>query len=186
MPPGDRHDVSDVSVRVAWVNDAPFIAAIQLRSWQQRYGDRLTRLLADGGLDRETMSEAWRQSLSKPPDARNRALVALERNRVVGLVLTGPATDPDAEPGVDGELSELTVDPDRLRRGHGSRLVQAAMDTLAADGLTRISCWVDSTDDATRAFLAGAGWEPDGAVRELADEASTGTVKQVRLHVATG
>ena len=49
-----------------------------------------------------------------------------------------------------------------------------------------MACWVDSTDDATRGFLTGAGWAPDGASRELADEAGAGSVKQVRLHTAIG
>jgi GNAT superfamily N-acetyltransferase len=177
---------ADVSVRVAWAQDAAGIAAVQLRAWQQRYDALLPQLLTERGLDPETHAEAWQQSLSRPPGARHRALVALERVRVVGFALTGPATDPDADPAVDGELSELTVDPDHVRRGHGSRLLQAAVDTLVADGFTRVAIWVDGTDDDTRAFLTGAGWAPDGASRELADETGAGTVKQVRLHTAIG
>jgi ribosomal protein S18 acetylase RimI-like enzyme len=90
--------------------------------------------------------------------------------------------DPDADPAADGELGEFTIDPDETRQGHGSRLLQAAVDTLTADGFTRVVCWVDSTDDAFRGFLTSAGWAPDGASRELADEAGAGAVKQVRLH----
>lgn len=175
---------ADVSVRVAWTQDAPGIAAVQLRAWQHRYDALLPGLLAERGLDPETHVAAWEQSLARPPEARHRALVALERVRVVGFALTGPATDPDADPAVDGELGELTVHPDHLRQGHGSRLLQAAVDTLVADGFTRVAIWVDSTDDDTRTFLTGAGWAPDGAIRELADEAGAGTVKQVRLHSA--
>jgi len=175
---------ADVSVRVAWSQDAGSIAAVQLRAWQQRYDALLPQLLAERGLDPETHAAAWQQSLARPPEARHRALVALERNLVVGFALTGPATDPDADPAVDGELGEFTVDPGHLRQGHGSRLLQAAVDTLLADGFTRVACWIDSTDDATRAFLSSAGWAPDGASRELADETGAGAVKQVRLHTA--
>lgn len=177
---------ADVSVRVAWAQDAAGIAAVQLRAWQQRYAAMLPQLLAERGLDPETHTVAWGESLSRPPEARHRALVALERNRVVGFALTGPATDPDADPAVDGALGEFTVDPAETRQGHGSRLLQAAVDTLVADGFTRVTCWVDSTDDAARTFLTSAGWEADGASRELADEAGAGTVKQVRLHAAIG
>ena len=176
---------ADVSVRLAWAQDATAIAEVQRRSWHQRYDALLPDLLAERGLDPATHADAWRASLARPPEARHRALVALERVVVVGFALTGPATDPDADPSVDGALGELTVDPEHLRQGHGSRLVQAAVDTLVADGFTRVTTWVDSTDDDTRAFLAGAGWAPDGATRELADEAG-GTVKQVRLHAAIG
>jgi ribosomal protein S18 acetylase RimI-like enzyme len=177
---------ADVSVRVAWAQDAPGIAEVQLHAWQERYGDLLPALLDERGLDPDTHAVAWHQSLTRPPEARHRALVALERVRVVGFVLTGPATDPDADPATDGELAELTVDPGHQRQGHGSRLLQAAVDTLAADGFARVICWVDTTDDATRAFLTSAGWGADGASRELADEGGAGTVKQVRLHASIG
>ncbi len=175
---------ADVSVRVAWAQDGAGIAAVQLRAWQRRYDALLPVLLAERGLDPESHAAAWQASLDRPPEARHRALVALERVRVVGFALTGPATDPDADPAVDGELGELTVDPDHLRQGHGSRLLQAAVDTLVADGFTRVTIWVDGADDDTRAFLTGAGWAPDGASRELTDETGAGTVKQVRLHTA--
>jgi GNAT superfamily N-acetyltransferase len=175
---------ADVSVRVAWAQDAAGIAAVQLRAWQQRYDALLPDLLAERGLDPETHAEAWQASLARPPEARHRALVALERVTVVGFALTGPATDPDADPASDGALGEFTVDPRQQRLGHGSRLLQAAVDTLAADGFTRVTTWVDSTDDALRSFLTGAGWAPDGASRELTDEGGAGTVKQVRLHTA--
>ena len=64
-------------------------------------------------------------------------LVALERNRVGGFAVTGPAADPDFDPVADGEISELTVDPGEPGTGHGSRLVQACADTLRADRFTR-------------------------------------------------
>ncbi|MBU2696703.1 GNAT family N-acetyltransferase [Nocardioides sp. WV_118_6] len=168
--------VADVSVRVAWPADAPGIAAVQLRAWQERYD-------GGAGLDADTLAAAWRQSLSRPPEARHRALVALAGAEVVGFALTGPNPDPDADPAADGEMTEFTVDPGATRAGHGSRLLQACVDTLAADGFTRAVSWADATDDVLRAFLTSAGWAPDGASRELADEAGT-HVKQVRLHTA--
>jgi GNAT superfamily N-acetyltransferase len=173
---------ADTSVRVAWPADAPAIAAVQLRAWQ-RYDARRASYLSDRGVGLDDLGAAWASSLSRPPEARHRALVALERNRVVGFALTGPNTDPDADPAGDGELAELTVDPDEVAVGHGSRLLQAAVDTLVADGFTRAVCWVTSTDDTVRGFLTSAGWATDGATRELADDEG-GSVRQVRLHTA--
>lgn len=175
---------SDVSARVAWPADAGSIAAIQLRSWAVRYGDRLPALLDERGIDEPALAEAWRQTLARPPEARRRALVALAHDRVVAFALTGPATDPDADPSADGEVAEFTVAPDETGGGHGSRLLQACVDTLRVDGFGRAVCWVDATDDTLRGFLTGAGWGPDGASRELADEAGDESVKQVRLHTA--
>jgi GNAT superfamily N-acetyltransferase len=174
---------SDVSVRVAWADDAPAIAELQLRTWQEKYAG----LVPDEALpdDVEAAAAAWRSSLSSPGDARNRVMVALERNRVVGFAITGPAADPDCDPVADAELREFTVDPEERGRGHGSRLLQASVDTMRADRFTRSVLWAVSTDDALRGFLTGAGWAADGAHREL--ELETGganRLREVRLHTA--
>jgi GNAT superfamily N-acetyltransferase len=174
---------ADVSVRVAWADDADAIAAVQVRAWPELYAGLLPAAAFPS--DVEAVAAQWRRSLSRPADARHRVLVALERNRVVGFALTGPAADPDCDPVADGELAEVTLDPAERAKGHGSRLLQAAVDTLAADRFTRAVTWVNSGDDALRTFLADAGWAPDTAHRELdLDGTGATTVKQVRLHTA--
>lgn len=172
---------ADVSVRVAWADDAPAIAELQLRTWREVYAGLLPAEALPSDVDAAT--EAWRASMASPRDARNRVLVALERNRVVGFAITTPAADPDCDPIVDAELMELTVDPAERGKGHGSRLLQAAADTMRADRFTRAVLWAVATDDALRAFLGEAGWAPDSAHRELdLDGEGSTRVKQVRLH----
>jgi ribosomal protein S18 acetylase RimI-like enzyme len=175
---------SDVSVRVAWADDAPAIAALQLAAWRERYAGLLPATELPSGPDAvAAAAAAWRASLVKAPDARQRVLVALAHADLVGFVMTGPASDPDCDPIRDGAVEELTVDPSRLGQGHGSRLLQAAADTLVADRFSRAVCWVASTDDALRRFLTDAGWAPDGAHRTL--EAPSGApLKELRLHTA--
>ncbi|WP_101524091.1 GNAT family N-acetyltransferase [Nocardioides houyundeii] len=176
---------ADVSVRIAWADDATAIAALQVVAWPALYDG----LVPPDALpqDAEALAPVWRQALSRPADARNRVLVALERNRVVGFALTSPAGDPDCDPIADGEIAEITLHPEERRKGHGSRLLQAAVDTLVADRFTRAVTWVSARDDALRTFLVEAGWAPDGAHRELAlDGAETSGLKQVRLHTAIG
>lgn len=176
---------ADVSVRLAWADDAESIAGVQVRAWPELYAGLLPAEVLP--TDVEVVAAQWRQALAKPADARNRALVALERNRVVGFVLTSPAVDPDCDPVADGEVAEMTLDPAERSKGHGSRLLQAAVDTLAADRFTRAVTWVNVEDDALRTFLTEAGWAPDSAHRELVlDGTGTTTVKQVRLHAAIG
>ncbi|GAB3197367.1 hypothetical protein GCM10027062_09040 [Nocardioides hungaricus] len=173
--------MSDVSVRIAWADDARAIAEVQLRTWPETYAGVVPPEALPA--DVEAAAAAWHASLAKPRDARNRVLVALERNTVVGFAITSPASDPDCDPVADAELAELTVDPDRRGLGHGSRLLQAAVDTMQADRFSRAVLWAIASDDALRGFLASAGWAPDQAHREL-DLDGTGTtlVKQVRLH----
>jgi len=173
---------ADVSVRIAWVDDAEAIARIQASAWATSYAGLVP---AAGDLREEDFAQLWREALAHPADARHRALVALERNRVVGFAITTPATDPDCDQVTDGELMELTVDGGERGKGHGSRLLQAAVDTMVADRFTRAVTWLVADDDALRTFLTDAGWAPDTAHRTL-DLDGTGTtqVKQVRLHTA--
>jgi GNAT superfamily N-acetyltransferase len=173
---------ADVSVRIAWAGDAAAIAAVQVRCWRQRYAG----LLAEeelAAMDAEGFAQRWAQQLERPGDARNRVLVALERNTVRGYAVLVPSPDPDADPVAEAELVELVLDPDHTGDGHGSRLLQAAADTLRADRFSTALTWTRTTEDALRAFLTGAGWATDGAHREL-DLHGDGsvTLKQLRLH----
>ena len=63
----------------------------------------------------------------------------------------------------------------------------ASAETLKADRFTHAVIWLASTDDTRRAFLTGAGWDADGAHREL-DLHGDGSVrvKQIRLHTDLG
>jgi GNAT superfamily N-acetyltransferase len=171
---------ADVSVRVAWTDDAEAIAGIQARAWATSYAGLVP---AAGELRAADFAQLWRDALTRPADARHRALVALERNQVVGFAITTPATDPDCDPATDGELMEFTIDDAERGKGHGSRLLQAAVDTMIADQFTRAVAWLIADDDVCRAFLTSAGWGPDSAHRTL-DLDGTGTrqVRQIRLH----
>ena len=175
---------ADVSARVAWAEDAPAIAAVQVRAWRASYAGLLPDEVLTS-LDPDAIAATWRDSLARPGDARHRVIVSLERNLVTGFVVTGPAGDPDCDPVATGELTDLTVDPHQRGAGHGSRLLQAGADTLVADRFTRAVTWLPAADDDLRTFLTGAGWGPDGAHRTL-DFLGDGTttVKQVRLHTA--
>ncbi len=174
---------ADVSVRVAWADDADAIADVQVRAWRDRYATLLPAEALPS--DPAEFAAQWHAALSRPGDARNRVLVALVRNTVVGFAVTSPASDPDCDPVADGEMVELVVAPDARGAGHGSRLLQAVADTLVADRFSQAVTWAIAGDDTTRAFLTDAGWGSDGAHRALDLDGSGATVvKQVRLHTA--
>ncbi len=115
-------------------------------------------------------------SPAAPPVARSARPAARE---VVGLVSAGPATDADRWPGTDAEIYEFRVQPDRTGQGHGSRLLQAAADTLVSDGFRTASTWILQADLDVRRFLESAGWAADGARGELDVGVS---VPVLRLH----
>jgi GNAT superfamily N-acetyltransferase len=173
---------ADVSVRLAWATDATAIADVQVDAWREGYAGLLPdELLA--ALPRDQFAEQWQQSISRPSDARQRVLVALERASVRGFAATLPAGDADTDPANDGEVAEFAVLPAHRGEGHGSRLLHAVVDTLRADRFSHATMWLNSTNDELRGFLVGQGWAADGAHREL-DLHGDGsvTVKQIRLH----
>jgi len=153
-----------------------------VRAWREEYAGTLPADVLDD-FDVEQFAAAWHNAISRPQDARNRVLLALEHNTVRGFAVTGPSSDPDSDPVAVSEISELVVDPGHGRAGHGSRLLQACVDTLRADRFEVATMWLASADDVRRTFLTAAGWAADGAHREL-DLHGDGTVlvRQVRLH----
>ncbi len=167
---------------MAWRADAAAVAGLQVAHWREVYDALLpTEVLA--ALPVEEFAAHWERSIATPKEARQRVLVALERVTVRGFTTTAPSTDADADPGQVAEVGELVVHPSAYRRGHGSRLLHAAVDTLRSDKFTRATTWVTSTNDAVRRFLTDQGWSPDGAYRELdLDGDGVVTVNQIRLH----
>ncbi|WOQ18336.1 GNAT family N-acetyltransferase [Raineyella sp. W15-4] len=168
-------------VRTAWPAEAAAIAPLQRRTWVQEWSTAEQGvLLAD--TDLQSMVEAWHGAIVRPPEARCRVLVALEGERVVGFAATAPSDDEDAEPG-DGLVAEFAVDPPARGNGHGSRLMNALIDTLRSDGFRTATWWVRTTNDPLRAFLESAGWRPDGATQRFTSDDGSFTIKQVRLRV---
>ena len=169
--------MADVSVRPARVTDADAAARSQLASWAE------DGALPPGALAAASVSdlaEAWTEAILRPPSPRHRVLVAVDVDVVVGVAATAPHDDPDADPRDEGALMTLTVAPVARRRGHGSRLLAAAVDTLRDAGFATVYAWVP--DERGLDFLVRAGWAEDGARRTL-DLDGTGTVlaEEVRL-----
>ena len=172
-------------VRPAREKDAVDLARVQVASW----GSALAGIVPPALLADLTSEEAsavwrdrWREAITSPPTSRHHVLAAVYGElprEVVGFVSAGPATDADRWPGTDAEIYEFRVLPERTRQGHGSRLLQAAADTLVSDGFRTMSAWVLSADSAMLGFLESAGWAADGARGELDVGVA---VPVVRLH----
>ena len=172
------------SVRLALPAEASEIAAIQRRAWaQQLPADVAWSVLR--GIDADSMATSWHAAIVRPPLATLRVLVAIGGARVAGFAAVGPSTDPDAESS-DGLIAEFVIDPAAQRRGHGSRLLNACIDTMRADGFSRATWWVRSVDDIVRVFATGAGWAADGSHSEVGSEDDRTRLKLVRLHTSIG
>ena len=172
--------MADVAVRAARHGDVPEIARIQVETWRTAY----RRFLPAGVLEALTVQraeEAWAAAVEAPPTPAHRVLVATEREWLVGFAAVGPSTEDDATAG-DAMVAALLVEPRWGRRGHGSRLLAAAVDHLRGDGVTRLAAWVPEGDRASAAFYESAGWARDGTVRTL--EADGGAVREARWHIS--
>jgi GNAT superfamily N-acetyltransferase len=125
------------------------------------------------------VAAVWLNAIEAPPSPAHRVLVAMERDELVGFASSAPADD-EGLPAATVEVTALLVEPRWGRRGHASRLLAASVDSWRADGSTTALCWAWERDAATLAFLTGAGWERDGAVRGL--DTGPRVQRQVRLH----
>lgn len=183
--------MADVFVRAARVIDAGGFAAAQRLSWLAAAND----LGLPAPPDADFMQRSWERAVMAPPSDRHRTWVAVEMSDgeelIVGAAALAPASDPDLDSDGCVEVLVLTVAPEHRGRGHGSRLLTAALQTAAADGEREAVAWVAGADDNLRRFLEAAGWAADGAYRALATgappaegEAADGRaaeLRQVRL-----
>lgn len=178
--------MADASVRPARADDVSEIARIQIDTWRIAYAAVLAAPVLDA-LSTDTAVAAWTPAVVAPPTPRHHVLVALERDWRVGFAAVVPADDvePDApDPLRTVVIGPLLVEPRWGRRGHGSRLLAAAVDHAVADGMTRALAWVPAADSASLSFYRGAGWAADGVTRTL--DTGAGELREVRLHVSFG
>ena len=184
MSDGHTHDhspgpLADASVRRARPTDAPAIGLVQATVFRDAYAGRLpAEVLA--AFEPDAFARTWRAGLSAPPEGVHRLMVACAGDQVVGLAAIGPSQDPDGSP-TTGECTLLAVHPQARRQGHGSRLLNACVDTLRGAGADELTIWLLADDEATRAFLVSSGLQPDGAFRDRAVSPDGTALREVRL-----
>ncbi|HEY1485887.1 MAG TPA: GNAT family N-acetyltransferase [Micromonosporaceae bacterium] len=178
--------MADVSVRPATRDDAAELGRIQVDTWRTAYPDVVPTAVLDA-LSTDVATLSWAAAIAAAPSANHHVLVAMEQQFRVGFAAVGPVEDlepDDPEPTTTAQLAVVLVEPRWGRRGHGSRLLAAVVDTIRGDGMTRMIAWVPEGDAVTRDFLTSAGWAPDGLVRAL--DTGDGELREIRLHTELG
>jgi L-amino acid N-acyltransferase YncA len=177
--------MADVSVRPARPDDVTEVARVQVDTWRACYLAILPAPVI-AALTIEVALPAWQQAVTAPPSARHHVLVAQDQAPVVvGFIAFGPADDleaQDADPETTVAVGPLLVEPRWGRRGHGSRLLAAAVDIAREDGMTRAIAWIPEGDGVSRTFFESAGWAPDGLARAL--DTGAGELREIRLHAS--
>jgi ribosomal protein S18 acetylase RimI-like enzyme len=152
---------------------------VQAAVWRDAYGDLVDPEVRDS-FTPDAFEPAWRESLQNPPSPLHRLLVATEGETVVGFAAIGPEEHDETT----GEIYTLGVDPGHRGNGNGSRLLNAAVDTLRAGDFGTVTMWVLAHDEQTRAFVTAGGMQPDGAWRDRVVAADGRTAREVRLVAA--
>jgi GNAT superfamily N-acetyltransferase len=180
--------MADVSVRPARGADAAEIARIQLSTWQIGYQEVLPSVILDQLAQPQAQAEAeqnWRAAVAEPPSPRHHVLVALEKDTLVGFVALSPADELAGEhpsAGATTLLGPLLVEPRWGRRGHGSRLLAAAIDHARTDVMTAALIWLPESDQVSIGFFVAAGWAQDGYARAF--DTGAGQLRELRLHTS--
>ena len=163
--------MADTHVRESRQDDAAELGRIQAATWQQAYAS-IVPPAALAVMTEENAAAAWHSAIASPPSGGHRLFTAYERSSTgettVGFIaLAPPAEDEEDLSAPTAEIVTLLVEPRWGRRGHGSRLLSAAVDIARAGGARHMICWVIARDTATANFLRSAGWERDGWTRTL-------------------
>lgn len=173
-------------MRPATSEDAAELGRIQVDTWRTAYPDVVPAAVLDA-LSTDVATGSWGAAIGATPTAKHHVLVAMEQQWRVGFAAAGPAEElepDDPEPDTTAQLALILVEPRWGRRGHGSRLLAAVVDTVRADGMTRLIAWLPEGDTVTRDFLMSAGWAPDGLIRAL--DTGEGELREIRLHTVLG
>jgi GNAT superfamily N-acetyltransferase len=176
--------MADVSVRPARPDDVAEVARVQVDTWRTCYLAILPAVIIES-LSIDIALAAWQEAVTAPPSPRHHVLVALDQEPVVGFVAFGPADDleaEDPEPEKTVAVGPLLVEPRWGRRGHGSRLLAAAVDLARLDGMARAIAWIPEGDIVSREFFESAGWAPDGLARAL--DTGAGELREIRIHAS--
>ena len=146
----------DAYVRPARPGDEVAIGRVQVDAWIAALGERLGRRRNEA-FDRGAVIAGWASAITSPPTPGHRVFVAIHEGDVCGFVAVAPPRD----------IIALEVDPATRRRGHGSRLLAAAVDHLRAHGATEMRMWTLANDTVRADFLTAAGFGDAGMAREL-------------------
>lgn len=160
-------------IRQATLDDVPPIAQLHVVAWQVAYRGCIPDSYLDG-LDPQRRALGWQDFLC---DSAKVLLVALRDQGVAGFVALVPSRDPDARPET-AEIAALYVDPQCWRAGHGSALLDAAVQAARARDYRDLTLWVLASNHRARSFYEARGFARDG--QEKTDERPGFSLLEVR------
>ena len=171
-------DSADIAIRPATVSDAAGIARVHVYGWLFAFHgevpcSRITDQLVD------TRTRFWQHAIENPLP-RSVTLVAVQNDRIVGFCNHGSSGDDDA-PENRGKIAAIYVDPSEMRRGIGTRLMDAALDHLSQERFRDVILWVLENNEIGRRFCERYGWKTDGTTKT--DNIAHSEVREIRYRL---
>jgi ribosomal protein S18 acetylase RimI-like enzyme len=149
---------SALEVRPARVEDVAQMARVQVRCWQETYrGLMPDTVLDDPGLP-AARERFWTAALTDERYRENRAAVAERDGELVGIAMSGPPLDADAEWA--RQLYVLYVRATDHGTGAGRALLEAVVDPGEPAAL-----WVAEPNPRAQAFYRKHGFVADGTAQ---------------------
>ncbi|MGW9629597.1 N-acetyltransferase family protein [Agromyces sp. NPDC055520] len=148
------------TLRPATSDDHGAIVAVFLACWRESYVGVLPAAAIEAMTDARAQS-LWRRVLAS---TEGTVLVAEHDGRVLGVTRFAPG-----QQGEDGAVHSLYVSPDARGLGLGTRLLDAAYESLSDGGAESVALWVFAANAPSIAFYESRGWLPDGGARTQAE-----------------
>ena len=164
-----------MDIRAATISDAHDIAEVHVTSWQSAYRGLMPDSVLDG-LSVSKREEMWQRIIG---EKKFQLLVAEHDDRIVAFVDFGSTRDPDAVPGLTGEILAIYVDPNHWHEGIGRGLLEAALSELKSAGRNEATLWVLDSNSRARVFYERAGFSVDGATKS-GIVGNNGKIQEVR------
>lgn len=149
-------------------DDVRAVAGVYVASWLAAYRGLVPQAYLDA-----LEPCVWEDSLKA---RAGRTWIACEGDEVVGVSTYGPARDVALSGW--GEVVSIYVRPEHLHAGWGSRLLQASLGALSAEGYASVYLWVLEGNAAARAFCEQRGFVCNGDVMDV--EVGGAPLREVR------
>jgi ribosomal protein S18 acetylase RimI-like enzyme len=169
---------TEVTIRLATIDDARAIAEIHVRSWQAGYRG----LIPDPCLERLSIDDrevTWRKILCESGTGTR---IAENEGRVLGWISSGANRDSDAGPEI-GEIHALYVHPERWRGGVGRGLWEAAREALIAAGYSGATLWVLEDNERAQRFYQAIGFRIDPGAERFGERGDL-VLREIRMRAA--
>lgn len=147
--------MTEIVVRTAALADAPGMARVHVKSWQETYRGQTPDEILDAPDFVERRERMWTRALADVQ--RVRAAVAEADGEIVGIAMAGPAEGEN--PPRDWQLYVLYLLAEHHGSGAGQRLVDAVLEDRAS------VLWVADPNPRAQAFYRRNGFLPDGAAQ---------------------